>query len=130
MQLNALEFEREIETATKLLVKNKNFKAIKCLNKLLTKNVSNAQAYLLLGIANRRIGKLDEAISYLKKATEKNSSKMEAWGLLTITLIDQGKLEEAKMIIKKAGYLNPYNPKIQFFSNNLVRVYTKFGPFF
>ena len=130
MQLNKLEFEREIDTATTYLSKQKNFKAIKSLNKFLDKNPSNDEAWVLLGIAKRRVGKLDEAIECLKAATELNSSKIEAWGMLTMTLIDKGKLEEAKSIIEKAGQLNPYNPKIQFFRDNLVRVYSKFGPFF
>jgi len=130
MQLNKLEYERGIDTATKYLANDKNFKAIKFLNKLLDKDPSNDEAWLLLGIAKRRIGELDDAIKCLKTATEINTSKIEAWGLLTMTLIDKGDLREAEVIIEKAGSLNPYNPKIQFFRDNLVRVYSKFGPFF
>ena len=130
MQVNNLEFEREIDTATKHLSNQKNFKAIKCLNKYLDKDPSNDEAWILLGIAKRRVGKLDEAIECLKTATELNTSKIEAWGMLTMTLIDKGKIDEAESIIEKAGQLNPYNPKIQFFRDNLVRVYSKFGPFF
>ena len=130
MQLNKIEYERGIDTATKYLANSKNFKAIKFLNKLLDKDPSNDEAWLLLGIAKRRIGELDDAIKCLKTATEINTSKIEAWGLLTMTLIDKGDLREAEVIIEKAGSLNPYNPKIQFFRDNLVRVYSKFGPFF
>jgi len=130
MQLNKLEYERGIDTATKYLANDKNFKAIKFLNKLLDKDPSNDEAWLLLGIAKRRIGELDDAIKCLKTATEINTSKIEAWGLLTMTLIDKGDLRGAEVIIEKAGSLNPYNPKIQFFRDNLVRVYSKFGPFF
>ena len=130
MQLNKLEYEKEIDIATNYLSKQKNFKAIKCLNKYLDKDPSNDEAWILLGIAKRRVGKLDEAIECLKTATELNTSKIEAWGMLTMTLVDKGKIEEAKSIIEKAGQLNPYNPKIQFFRDNLVRVYSKFGPFF
>jgi len=130
MQLNKLEYERGIDTVTKYLANDANFKAIKFLNKLLDKDPSNDEAWLLLGIAKRRIGELDDAIKCLKTATEINTSKIEAWGLLTMTLIDKGDLREAEVIIEKAGSLNPYNPKIQFFRDNLVRVYSKFGPFF
>lgn len=130
MQLNKLEYERGIDTATKYLANDKNFKAIKFLNKLLDKDPSNDEAWLLLGIAKRRIGELDDAIKCLKTTTEINTSKIEAWGLLTMTLIDKGDLRGAEVIIEKAGSLNPYNPEIQFFRDNLVRVYSKFGPFF
>ena len=130
MQVNKLELEKEIDTATNYLAKQKNFKAIKYLNKLLDKDLSNDEVWLLLGIANRRVGKLDEAIECFKTATELNTSKIEAWGILTMTLIDKGHINEAKTIIEKAGKLNPYNPKIQFFRDNLVRVYSRFGPFF
>ena len=130
MQVNKLEFEREIDTATNYLAKQKNSKAIKYLNNLLDKNPSNDEAWLLLGIANRRVGNLNEAIECLKTATDLNTSKIEAWGILTMTLIDKGQIKEAKTIIEKAGKLNPYNPKIQFFRDNLVRVYSRFGPFF
>jgi len=130
MQLNKIEYERGIDTATKYLANDNNFKAIKFLNKLLDKDPSNDEAWLLLGIAKRRIGELDDAIKCLKTATEINTSKIEAWGLLTMTLIDKGDLRGAEVIIEKAGSLNPYNPEIQFFRDNLVRVYSKFGPFF
>ncbi|MEJ2251629.1 MAG: hypothetical protein P8Y70_12440 [Candidatus Lokiarchaeota archaeon] len=55
---------------------------------------------------------------------------IEAWGLLTITLIDIDKIDEAKMYIKKAEQLNPLNKKLRFYSNNLVDIYLRFGPFF
>ena len=130
MQLNKIEYKRGIDTATKYLANDNNFKAIKFLNKLLDKDPSNDEAWLLLGIAKRRIGELDDAIKCLKTATEINTSKIEAWGLLTMTLIDKGDLRGAEVIIEEAGSLNPYNPEIQFFRDNLVRVYSKFGPFF
>ncbi len=130
MQINKLEYERRVDAATKYLANGKNFKAIKFLNKLLDKEPSNDEAWLLLGIAKRRIEELDDAIKCLKTATIINSSKIEAWGLLTMCLIDKGALNEAESVIEKAGRLNPYNPKIQFFRENLVRVYSKFGPFF
>ena len=130
MQLNELDYDRDINTATKYLANNMNKKAVKYLNKFLDKDPSSDEAWLLLGIAKRRLGKLDDAIKYLKITTEINSSKIEAWGLLTMTLIDKGDLKEAETVIEKAGRLNPLNPEIQFFRDNLVRVYSKFGPFF
>ncbi|MFX1340360.1 MAG: tetratricopeptide repeat protein [Promethearchaeota archaeon] len=130
MQLNKLEYESGIDTATKYLAEDKSVKAVKFLNKLLDKHPSNDEAWLLLGIAKRRLGKLDDAIKCLQTAADINTSKMEAWGLLTMTYVDKGDLGLAKVIIEKAGRLNPYNPKIQFFRDNLVRVYSKFGPFF
>lgn len=130
MQLNKLELEQKIDRATKYLINRKNFKAIKYLNKFLDKDPSNDEGWLLLGIAKRRIGELDEAIKCLNAAVKLNTSKLEAWGLLTMTLIDKGEVNKAMAIIEKAGQLNPYNSKIKFFCNNLVRVYIKFGPFF
>jgi Flp pilus assembly protein TadD len=130
MQVIKSENETNVDLATKYLAQNKNFKAKKYLTKLLNKEPTNDEAWMLLGIANRRMGKLEEAIKCLKITTELNDSKLEAWGLLTMTLIDKGELKEAEAIIEKAGKKNPYNPKIQLLRENLVRIYTKFGPFF
>jgi len=96
----------------------------------LDRDPSNDQAWLYLGIVNRRIGKLDEAIKSFETATDLNNTLIEAWGLLTITFMDKGKFKKAEEIMRTAAELNPNDEKIKFYRDNLVRVYKKFGPFF
>ena len=107
-----------------------NDKALAIVNDLLDKDPSNEQGWLYLGIVNRRQGKLDDAIKCFETATDLNSTLIEAWGLLTITYIDMGNVILAKEVMKKAVELDPLDEKIQFYSDNLIRVYEKFGPFF
>ena len=130
MQFNISDLKSPLNRAIELLLERKNDKAIKYLKKLLDENPSDDHAWLLLGIANRRSGNLDDAIECFKTATETNTSFLEAWGLLTITYLDKGETSLAEEIIKKAGELNPEDDKIQFYRENLIRVYKKFGPFF
>ena len=75
-------------------------------------------------------GILDIAIESFETATELDNTLIEAWGLLTITYMDKGKLKKAKDVMKTAAKLNPLDEKIQFYRDNLIRVYEKFGPFF
>ncbi|GAH50501.1 unnamed protein product, partial [marine sediment metagenome] len=105
-----------------------NDKALAIVNDLLDKDPSNEQAWLYLGIVNRRLGKLDDAIKCFETATDLNSTLIEAWGLLTITYIDMGSVKLAEEVMKKAVEFNPLDEKIQFYSDNLIRVYEKFGP--
>jgi len=130
MQINSLESNKFFERANKLLIKEKNVKAIRLLNRLVKNNFSNSEAWLLLGIAKRRLNMLEEAIKCFETATELDHEKEEAWGLLTITLIDSGKIDEAQEVIEKASRLNPTNYKLSFYKENLIHVYEKFGPFF
>jgi len=76
------------------------------------------------------MGKLDVAINSFETATELNNALIEAWGLLTITYMDKGELKKAGKVMKIAAELNPLDEKIQFYRDNLIRVYEKFGPFF
>ena len=130
MQINSLESDKFFERVNKLLIKEKNVKAIRLLNKLVKEDPSNSEIWLLLGIAKRRLNMLDKAIKCFKTATELDHEKEEAWGLLTITLIDSGRIEEAQEIIEKGSQLNPSNHKLSFYKENLIHVYEKFGPFF
>ena len=130
MQINSLESDKFFNQINKLLIKEKNVKAIRLLNRFLKDDPSNSEAWLLLGIAKRRLDLLDEAVKCFETATELDYEKEEAWGLLTITLIDNGKIEEAQEIIKKASLLNPSNHKLSIYKENLVHIYEKFGPFF
>ena len=63
-------------------------------------------------------------------AIDFNSTLVEAWGLLTITYLDIGDSHLAEKVMVRATNLNPFDKKIQFYSENLIRVYEKFGPFF
>jgi len=130
MQLNKSILIKKLDNAKKYLEESKNEKALKILNKLIKETPTYDEIWLYLGITKRRLGNIDGAIDSFKMAIEINSTMLEAWGLLTITLIDQGNIDMAREIIDKASQLNPYNSKIQFFRNNLVRIYKKFGPFF
>jgi len=130
LELDEIKKKQAIEQVNKCLADKNNKKALSIVNNLLDKDPSNEQAWLYLGIVNRRLGKLDVAINSFETATELNSSLIEAWGLLTITYMDKGKLKKAEDVMKIAAELNPNDEKIQFYRDNLIRVYEKFGPFF
>ena len=130
MALDEIKNNEVIELVNKYLAEQNNDKALSAVNKLLDRDPSNDQAWLYLGIVNRRMGKLDIAIKSFETATELNSTLIEAWGLLTITFLDKGNLEKAEEVMKTAAELNPNNEKILFYRDNLIRVYEKFGPFF
>ena len=130
MALDEIKNNEVFELVNKFLAEQENDKALSAVNKLLDRDPSNDQAWLYLGIVNRRIGKLDVAITSFETATELNNTLVEAWGLLTITFLDEGKLEIAEEIMKTAAELNPNDEKILFYRDNLIRVYNKFGPFF
>ncbi|MFW9945497.1 MAG: tetratricopeptide repeat protein [Candidatus Odinarchaeota archaeon] len=130
MQFSTFELESSLNHINELLLNNENLKAIKYLEKLLDENPSNNQAWLLLGIAKRRLGTLDEAINCFFTATELNPSLLEAWGLLTITYLEKGEKNLAEKTLEKAIQSNPEDKKIQFYHENLIRLYEKFGPFF
>ena len=130
LELDEIKNKRAIEQVNKCLADKNNKKALSIVNNLLDKDPSNEQAWLYLGIVNRRSGKLDVAINSFETATELNSSLIEAWGLLTITYMDKGELKKAEEAMKTAAELNPLDEKIQFYHDNLIRVYEKFGPFF
>ena len=135
MELDEIKNKEIIESINKYLTMHDNDKALAIVNELLDKDPSNEQGWLYLGIINRRFGKIDEgklddAIKCFETATDLNSSLIEAWGLLTITYIDMGNVILAEEVMKKAIELNPLDEKIQFYSDNLIRVYEKFGPFF
>ena len=130
LELDEIKNKQAIEQVNKFLADKDNKKALIIVNSLLDKDPSNEQAWLYLGIVNRRMGKLDVAINSFETATELNSSLIEAWGLLTITYMDKGKLKKAEEVMKIAAELNPLDEKIQFYRDNLIRVYEKFGPFF
>ncbi len=130
MALDEIKNNEVFELVNKYLAEQDNDKALSAVNKLLDRDPSNDQAWLYLGIVNRRIGKLNVAITSFETATELNSTLIEAWGLLTITFLDKGKIEIAEEIMKTAAELNPNDEKILFYRDNLIRVYKKFGPFF
>ena len=130
MELETLKLDKELTRANDFLIKKKNSKAIKFLNKLLDEDPTNEEAWLLLGIAKRRTGEFLDAIESFKTATELKPSLLEAWGLLTITYMDNHDFMEAEATMEKATKFNPNNAKIQFYKENLIRVYKKFGPFF
>ena len=130
MELDEIKNKEIIESINKYLTLRDNDKALAIVNDLLDKDPSDEQAWLYLGIVNRRLDKLDDAIKCFETAVDLNSSLIEAWGLLTITYIDMGNIKLAEAVMKKAVEFNPLDEKIQFYRDNLIRVYEKFGPFF
>lgn len=130
MELETLKLDKELSRANNYLIKEKNSKAIKFLNKILEDDPTNEEAWLLLGIAKRRTEEYLDAIDCFETATELNPSLLEAWGLLTITYMDNHNFAKAKATMERATEKNPDNKKINFYKENLIRVYKKFGPFF
>ncbi|MEJ2295741.1 MAG: tetratricopeptide repeat protein [Candidatus Lokiarchaeota archaeon] len=130
MELETLKLNKELHRANDFLIKKKNSKAIKFLNRLLDQDPSNEEAWLLLGIAKRRIRDYLDAISCFKTATELKPSLLEAWGLLAITHMDNNEFIKAEATMERAARLNPNDEKIRFYQENLIRIYKKFGPFF
>ncbi len=130
MELDEIKNKEIIESINKYLTIRDNDKALAIVNDLLDKDPSNEQGWLYLGIVNRRLDKLKDAIKCFETATDLNSTLIEAWGLLTITYIDMGNVKSAEEVMKKAVEFNPLDEKIQFYRDNLIRVYEKFGPFF
>jgi tetratricopeptide (TPR) repeat protein len=130
MNLNKPSLRKKFEEAEEFLLKQENAKAIELLEQLLDEIPTNERLWLLMGIANRRIGNKKKALQYFKTATELDSSMVEAWGLLTITYIDLNKIDEAQKSINNAAELNPSNEKLRFYSQNLIKIYLEFGPFF
>jgi len=130
MALDEIKNKEVFELVNKYLAEQENDKALSTVNKLLDRDPSNDQAWLYLGIVNRRIGKLDVAITSFETAVDLNNTLVEAWGLLTITFLDKDEIEKAKETMKTAADKNPNDEKIQFYRDNLIRVYKKFGPFF
>jgi len=130
LELDEIKNKEIIESINKYLTMRDNDKALTIINGLLDKDPSNEQGWLYLGIVNRRLDKLNDAIKCFETATDLNSTLIEAWGLLTVTYIDMGNVKLAQEVMKKAVEFNPLDEKIQFYSENLIRVYEKFGPFF
>lgn len=130
MELETLKLDKDLLRVNNFLIKEKNSKAIKSLNKILDEDPTNEEAWLLLGIAKRRTGNYLDAIDCFRTATDLKSSLLEAWGLLAITYMDNHNFIEAKATMERAAEKNPNNKKIQFYKENLIRVYQKFGPFF
>ena len=130
MELDEIKNKQAIEQINKFLAEKDTEKALDLVNSLIDKDPSNEQAWLYLGIVNRRLGKYNIAINSFETATELNNTLIEAWGLLTITYMDKGELKKAEDVMKMASELNPLDEKIQFYRDNLIRVYEKFGPFF
>lgn len=119
-----------IDKAFELLREKENAKAIELVRGLLKIDPEIDQGWLLLGIANRRIGDLDSAITCLQKTTEVNNSMEEAWGLLAVTYLDRKQEKRAKECLLRSVELNPSSEELKFYEQNLIRIYKMFGPFF
>jgi len=130
MSLDEIESQEIINQVHEHLNQENIIRALSIINDLLDKNPSNHQGWLYLGIIKRRLGKLEDAIKCFETAVEIEPSMIEAWGLLTITYMDDGEYILAEKVMEKAGKLNPLDERINFYRENLIRVYEKFGPFF
>jgi len=130
MELERINLDGRLSLANEFLISQENDKAIKYLNKVVDDDPTMENAWLLLGIAKRRIGEFNDAIECFKTVIELKPSTEEAWGLYTVTLLDVGDFSAAEAVIEEASKLNPTNEKIRFYRENLIRIYKKFGPFF
>jgi len=122
--------QNRLERAFELLREKENEKALDVAKDLLEVNSENDRGWLLLGIANRRVGKFDEAIKCFQKATKLNPSMEEAWGLLSITYLDADQEAKAIESLSNAVECNPSCEELKFYEQNLIRIYKMFGPFF
>ncbi|MBD3193971.1 MAG: hypothetical protein GF317_02880 [Candidatus Lokiarchaeota archaeon] len=120
----------KIELAEDYLLRKRNKEAETILDKLIIKTPNNYKVWLLSGITKRRLGKLKKAVYSFKKVVELDSSIEEGWGLLTITYCELKNVKKAKNTIIKASELNPSNERLEFYKDNLIRIYLNFGPFF
>jgi len=125
-----LSLQDRLKKGFDLLRGKDNQEALELLNHLLESDPENDRGWLLFGIANRRLGKLQEAITSLQKATKLNNSLEEAWGLLTITYLDSKLEKRANECLLRAVELNPSSEELKFYQQNLIRIYKTFGPFF
>jgi tetratricopeptide (TPR) repeat protein len=130
MELENVENRNILKEVYYYLRKLENIKARELVNSLLKENPTNEYAWLYLGIAQRRLKKLDDAIKCFETAVNLDNAMIEAWGLLTITYMDKNDKISATKTLKKAVKLNPENDTLRFYCKNLIRVYDKFGPFF
>ncbi|MFO7797002.1 MAG: tetratricopeptide repeat protein [Promethearchaeati archaeon] len=130
MKISKLELIDKVKYAKDALLEKENTKAAQILEELLQDDPINDHLWLLFGIVKRRMNEFEKAISCFETAIELNPSLEEAWGLLTITYLDINDKKQAENVMKKALELNPYNNKIQFYQENLINVYLKFGSFF
>ena len=103
VELDEIKNKQAIEQINKFLADKDNHKALAAVNNLLDKEPTNENAWLYLGIVNRRMGKLDVAIKSFETATELDNTYIEAWGLLTITYMDKGDHQKAKKARGETG---------------------------
>jgi len=130
MKISKLELIDKVKYARDALLEKENKKAAQILEELIQDDPINDHLWLLFGIVKRRMNEFEQAISCFETVTDLNPSLEEAWGLLTITYLDINDKKRAENVMKKALELNPSNNKIQFYQENLINVYQKFGSFF
>jgi Tfp pilus assembly protein PilF len=116
--------------AKDFLINENNEQAEKLLEKLVKEFPDNEEYWLFLGIAKRRVGKMLKATKCFKNALKLNKTLEEAWGLLAVTYLEQDKIEKANETINEAAKLNPSNENLQFYKDNLVRIFKKFKSIF
>ena len=122
--------EDRLERVTELLSEKKDEKAFELVNSLLESEPENDRGWLLLGIVNRRSGKLDAAVKCFREATRLNCSMEEAWGLLAITYLDMRQEKKSEECLLNAVVKNPSSEELKLYEQNLIRIYKTFGPFF
>ena len=121
--------EQQIDSAKKYISEKKELKAVKLLKRISKSYPLNEKVWLLIGVANHRIGCYNKAIECYKKAANINSISLEAWRLIAVAYMDQGKNTEAEEIIEKAEKLNPSEIKLNFLRSNLEKIYLNYKSF-
>lgn len=125
-----LQFQEKIVKALNDLRSNKNLETFEYIDELFDMEPTIDQAWLILGIAKRRIGELDYAIRSFQKTVEFNNFMIEGWGLFTIMYLNKSEILLAENSLERAVELNPNNEKILYYRNNLIHLSEQFGPFF
>jgi len=125
-----LQFQEKIVKVLNDLRSNKNLETIEYIDELFDMEPTIDQAWLILGVAKRRIGGLDYAIRSFQKTVEFNNFMIEGWGLFTIMYLNKSEILLSENSLERAVELNPNNEKFLYYQNNLIHLSEQFGPFF
>ena len=124
MNINKNNLSNKIAELVKLYNKERFSDLIYEAKKLINQYPKAFIVWNLLGAANKRLGKIDEALSSLKKVTELNPDYADGHNNLAVTLQDLGKFDESIDSFNKALSLKPNYAEAY---NNLAITYRKKG---
>ncbi|HEY5404227.1 MAG TPA: TonB family protein [Pyrinomonadaceae bacterium] len=100
----------ELTEAIKLIGERRNTEAVDLLNKAITRNGTNPDAWFYLGLAYIDLAKIKEATKALERAIELDPSFANAHLAFSDVLLRTSKLEKAASEARRAFELQPDNP--------------------